>query len=67
MTDAERRTPGTEADDWPSRLWFFEGLDQVNRAIQGTDDLEQMLRDALGAVLAVFECDRAFIVYPGVS
>jgi PAS domain S-box-containing protein len=46
------------------RLRFFVSLDQFNRAIQGTNDLEQMMRDALDVLLDVFSCDRAFLVYP---
>jgi two-component system cell cycle sensor histidine kinase/response regulator CckA len=47
-----------------SNLDFFEKLDKVNRAMQGTSDLEQMMRDALDAVLSVFGCDRAFLAVP---
>src|SRR5262249_52897835 len=44
--------------------WFLEKMDQVNRAIQGTNDLEQMMSDVLDAVLSIFNCDRAWLVYP---
>jgi PAS domain S-box-containing protein len=47
-----------------AHLWFLESMDKVNRAIQGTNDLEQMMRDVLGAVLSIFACDRAWLVYP---
>jgi PAS domain S-box-containing protein len=47
-----------------ANVWFLESLDKVNRAIQGTNDLEQMTRDVLGAVLSIFACDRAWLVYP---
>jgi PAS domain S-box-containing protein len=43
-----------------AHLRFLESMDQVNRAIQATDDLEQMMGD----VLDVFLCDRAWLVYP---
>ena len=46
------------------QVWFLESLDQVNRAIQGTNDLDQMMRDVLDAVLHVFDCDRAWLVAP---
>lgn len=46
------------------RLRFFASLDQFNRAIQGSDSLEQMMQDALDALLVIFDCDRAFLVYP---
>jgi hypothetical protein len=39
-------------------------MDRVNRAIQGTNDLEQMMSDVLDAVLSIFNCDRAWLVYP---
>ncbi|MEA2659933.1 MAG: hypothetical protein QOF64_2539, partial [Candidatus Binatota bacterium] len=47
-----------------AHLWFLESMDRVNRAIQGTNDLEQMMGDVLDAVLAIFDCDRAWLVYP---
>lgn len=47
-----------------AHLWFLESLDQVNRAIQGADDLKQMMGDVLDAVLSIFACDRAWLVYP---
>ncbi|MEA2660283.1 MAG: hypothetical protein QOF64_3141, partial [Candidatus Binatota bacterium] len=47
-----------------AHLWFLESMDQVNRAIQGTNDLEQMMSDVLDAVLTIFNCDRAWLVYP---
>ena len=45
-------------------LRFLESLDQVNQAIQGTNDLEQMMRAVLEVVLSIFGCDRAWLVYP---
>jgi PAS domain S-box-containing protein len=47
-----------------NHLSFLESMDQVNRAIQGTNDLERMMSDVLEAVLSVFHCDRAWLVYP---
>ncbi len=47
-----------------AHVWFLERMDQVNRAIQGTNDLEQMLSDVLEAVLSIFDCDRSWLVYP---
>jgi PAS domain S-box-containing protein len=45
-------------------LWFLESMDRVNRAIQGTDDPEQMMGAVLDVVLSIFACDRAWLVYP---
>jgi len=60
--DAGSHMP-SRADD-PSPLRFFRSLDRVNRAIQGTSDIERMLSDVLEVVLSVFETDRAWILYP---
>lgn len=43
---------------------YFESMDRVNRAIQGANTLEQMMRDVLDVALSVFACDRAFLMYP---
>jgi PAS domain S-box-containing protein len=45
-------------------LWFLESMDRINRAIQGTNDLEKMMSAVLDAVLEVFACDRAWLLYP---
>jgi PAS domain S-box-containing protein len=47
-----------------AQLWFLESLDAIDRAIQGTSDLEQMMGNVLEVVLATFRCDRAWLVYP---
>ncbi len=46
------------------QLKFLESMDRINRAIQETYDLEQMMKDVLDIVMAVFDCDRAFLQYP---
>ena len=43
---------------------FLESLDRINRAMQGTTDVERMMSDVLDAVLEIFACDRAWILYP---
>ena len=47
-----------------AHLWFLESMDRINRAMQGTNDLEKMMSDVLGAVISIFNCDRAWLVYP---
>ncbi len=47
-----------------AHLLFLESMEKVNRAMQGTNDLEQMMSDVLDAVLSIFHCDRAWLVYP---
>jgi PAS domain S-box-containing protein len=45
------------------RVWFLESMDQLSRAMQDTEDLEQ-LSHVLEAVLSIFRCDRAWLAYP---
>jgi PAS domain S-box-containing protein len=47
-----------------AHVWFLESMDRINRAMQGTNDLERMMSDVLDAVLEVFACDRAWLIYP---
>jgi PAS domain S-box-containing protein len=54
QADEERQT----------HLWFLESMDKIHRAIQSTNNLEQMMSDVLDAVLSIFACDRAWLVYP---
>src|SRR5260370_11428033 len=46
------------------RRWVAENMDRVNLAIQGTNDLEQMMSDVLDAALSILECDRAWLMHP---
>jgi PAS domain S-box-containing protein len=63
-SENETVTEGNRADELrQGRLWFLEAMDRVNQAIQDTDDLQQATR-VLDAVLSIFGCDRAWIVYP---
>ena len=47
-----------------AQLWFFESMEGINRAMHGTSRLEQMMGDVLDAVLEIFDCDRAWLIYP---
>lgn len=47
-----------------ANLRFFENMDQVNRAIQNADDLEKLMKDLLNVVMAIFDSDRAYLLYP---
>ena len=47
-----------------AHIWFLESMDRINRAMQGTNDLERMMGDVLDAVLEIFASDRAWILYP---
>jgi PAS domain S-box-containing protein len=48
-----------------AHLRFLESMDRINRAMQGTNDLERMMSDVLAAVLSIFDCDRAWLINPG--
>ena len=47
-----------------THLRFLESMEQIDRAIRGTMDLNQMMRDVLEAVLSLFDCDRTWLLYP---
>ena len=47
-----------------AHIHFLESMDRVNRIIQSTRDLDQMLSDVLETVLDVFDADRAFLLHP---
>ena len=47
-----------------SNIRFLESMDKVNLAILEADDLEQMMMDVLDVVLSIFDCDRAYLMYP---
>ena len=47
-----------------AHLWFFESMDRINRAMQGTKDVEGMLSDVLEVMIETFACDRAWLLYP---
>ena len=59
ITDRKR----AEAEHW-AHVWFLESLDRINRAMQGTNDLERMMSEVLDAVLEIFASDRAWLLYP---
>ncbi len=47
-----------------ARLWLLQSLDRISRAIQSTSEFEQMLGSVLDEVLAIFNCDRAWVIHP---
>jgi PAS domain S-box-containing protein len=62
MVDITERKRADE--ERQARRWVVESLDRVNLAIQGTNDLEQMMSDVLDAALSIFDCDRAWLMLP---
>jgi PAS domain S-box-containing protein len=59
VTERKRAEEGHQA-----QVWFLESMDGIDRAIQQTSDLEQMMSDVLDVVLVTFSGDRAWLVYP---
>jgi PAS domain S-box-containing protein len=47
-----------------AHLRFMESMDRINRAIQKTNDLEQMMSNVLDVVLSIFDCERVYLMYP---
>ncbi|MBI5030865.1 MAG: PAS domain S-box protein [Chloroflexi bacterium] len=47
-----------------AHLRYFECMDLINRAMQGTDNLEQMMSNVLDVTLSILDCDRAWLIYP---
>ena len=47
-----------------AHIHFLESLDRINRAIQGASNLDQMMTDVLDAAISIFNCDRAWLLYP---
>src|SRR5579862_3991198 len=59
IVNESERTDAVRQD----RLWFLESMDQISRAMQGTEGLEQ-LSHVLETVLPIFGCDRVWLAYP---
>ena len=47
-----------------AHLRFFEGMDRINRAVQGASNLEEVMHDVLTTVYSIFNCDQLFLLYP---
>ena len=45
-------------------LRFLENMTRIDRAIQQTTDIEQMMSNVLQDLLEMFQCDRAWLLYP---
>ncbi len=59
ITDRKRAEQERQA-----HLWFLESVDKVNRAMQGVNELDQMMSAVLDEVLTILGCDRAWLSYP---
>ncbi|MFO0591145.1 MAG: PAS domain S-box protein [Polyangiaceae bacterium] len=64
MTPSEPPPKASLAPESVAHLRFFQAMDRVNQAILRTSDDARMLTDVLDICLDVFECHRAWLVYP---
>ena len=39
-------------------------MEKIDRAVRQASDLEQMMRDVIENVYSIFNCDRAWLLYP---
>ena len=51
-------------DERTGYLQFLENMEQVDRAIQGSTDIEQVLWNVMKTVQSIYDCDRAWLLYP---
>jgi len=47
-----------------ARLRSLESMERINRIIREATDPKQMLQDAIETVYSIFDCDRAWLLYP---
>jgi PAS domain S-box-containing protein len=47
-----------------ANLNYFESMDKINQSLKGTKNLDDTLSDLLDIALSIFDCDRAWLVYP---
>jgi two-component system, cell cycle sensor histidine kinase and response regulator CckA len=47
-----------------AHLRFLESMDGINRIMQGTNDLEKVMRGVLERMISIFGCDRSSLLYP---
>jgi len=45
-----------------SHLSHLKNMDRINRAMLGTNDLQEIIHKVLEEVLAIFDCDRVFVI-----
>lgn len=61
----EQGAPDAATAQHPApHLRFLEAMDKVNRVMQSAHDVEEMTRNVLDTLLTLFDCDRAWLLYP---
>lgn len=44
---------------------FIESLDIINKAMQSSSDINQVLNNVLDKIIEIFDCDRTYLLFPG--
>ncbi len=47
-----------------SHISFLENIESIGKIIRSSSDVEEMLRDVLDRIINIFDCDRAWLIYP---
>ena len=47
-----------------SHISYLENIESIGKIIRSSSDVEDMLRDVLDKTIHIFNCDRAWLIYP---
>ncbi|MCE1189316.1 MAG: PAS domain S-box protein [Ignavibacteria bacterium] len=47
-----------------ANLVFFQNMNEINTAIHSSKDFDTMIQETLKVVVRLFNCDRAWVIYP---
>jgi PAS domain S-box-containing protein len=47
-----------------ANIHFLESLEKINQAVNISNDFDQMLNSVIATVFDLFDCDRAWLLYP---
>ncbi len=59
ITEQKRMEEGRKA-----HLGFLQGMDRINRVLQGEGSFDEIMNRAMDEMLDIFDCDRAYMLYP---
>lgn len=60
LTERKRAEKAQQA-----HIQLLTSMEVIDQVVRSATDLDQMMRDVLDAVLSIFDCDRAWLLYPG--
>lgn len=47
-----------------SHILYLENIESIGKIVRESSDVEEMLRDVLDQIIHIFDCDRAWLIYP---